>query len=71
MTSEIRDYGDEKQIVLHTTNNATYQRLKGSVKVIKQVDYEQEQKKKVALVGVDLYFPKRYGKWLERQIAGE
>lgn len=68
--NEIRDFGDKKTIVLYTDENKVYQRLKQSVKCFKVIPYEQGQysKRGVVMVGVDLYFHKKYQKWLEGKL---
>jgi len=72
MTTEIRDFGDNKTIVLYTDEQKLYRQLKDSTKCFKVVPYEQEQysNRRVAVVGADLYFPKRYRAWVERRIRG-
>ncbi|MFQ6114201.1 MAG: hypothetical protein ACE5NG_08940 [bacterium] len=67
--TELRDLGDNRTVVLYTNDNRVYRKLRNSVEPIKIVPYEQEQGAKVAIVGVDLYFPKEYRKWLEKNIA--
>ena len=67
--TELRDLGDNRTIILHTNDNWVYRKLRDSVRLIKIVPYEQEQGGKVAVLGVDLYFPKEYRKWLEKSIG--
>ena len=67
MVTEIREY-DKKTIVLYTNENAIFQKLKNSAKCFKVIPYEQEQKTKVVMVAVDLYFNKKYQNWLEKGI---
>ena len=67
--TEIRDFGDRKQIVLYTTNNEVYQRLKKYA--TKEVPYEiwkdcDPQKAKV--VAVDLYFPKNKKEAIKKRV---
>jgi len=69
IVTELRDLGDNRTLVLHTNDNRVYRKFRDSVGPIKIVPYEQEQGAKVAIVGVDLYFPKEYRKWLEKNIA--
>lgn len=69
MVTEIRDYGNGRTIVLYTNENAVFQRFRDSAKCLRVIPYEQDQKKKVALVGVDLYFNKKYRNWLEKRIG--
>ena len=67
--TELRNLGDDRTIVLHTNDNRVYRKVLESVKPVKIVPYQQEQGGKVAMVGVDLYFPKEYRKWLEKNIG--
>lgn len=67
--AELRDLGDDRTIVLYTSDNEVYRKVLESVKPVKIVPYEQEQKGKVALIGVDLYLPREYRKWLEKNIG--
>ena len=67
--TELRDTGDNRTVVLHTNDNRVYRKLCDSGKLIKIVPYEQEQGGKAVVVGVDLYFPKEYRKWLEKNIG--
>ena len=67
--TELRDFGDNKTIVLYTNDNRVYRQLQDSTKLIKIVPYEQEQRGKLALIAADLYFPKEYRKWLEKNIG--
>lgn len=70
MVTEIREFGDNRTIVLYTDEKKLATRLKHSAKCFKAIEYEQEQAKRKAVVTVamDLYFPKRYHRWLDRQI---
>ncbi len=68
METELRNYGDARTVVVHTKDTQVYRKLRDSVKVIKLVPYFQKQNGKEVLVGVDLYFHKKYQKWLERQL---
>ena len=70
--NEIREFGDGKTIVLYSDNRQLITRLSNSAKCFKTIPYEQEQpsKKRIALIGADLYFPKRLRPWLERQMKG-
>ncbi len=68
METEIREYGDGKTIALYTENTKIWRALRDLSKCFKTVRYEQEQKKEDILVGIDLYFPKKYQKWLERKL---
>jgi len=61
---EIRDYGDHQTLVLYTNENDLYRKLAESVKCIKVIPYYQQQKGKLKMIGVDLYFPKKYKRWL-------
>ena len=67
--TELRDFGDNKTVVLYTNVNRVYRQLRESTKLIKIVQYEQEQRGKLALVAVDLYFPKECRKWLKKNIG--
>ena len=67
--TELRDLGDNRTLVLYTNVNRVYRKFRDSVKFIKIVPYEQEQGGKVVMVGVDIYFPKEYRKWLEKNIG--
>ena len=69
IVTELRDLGDNRTLVLHTSDNRVYRKIRNLVEPIKIVPYEQERGAKVAIVGVDLYFPKEYRKWLEKNIA--
>jgi len=66
--TELRDFGDDKTIVLYTNDNRVYRQLRESAKLIKIVPYEQEQGGELALVAVDLYFPKECRKWLKNRL---
>jgi len=65
----LRDLGDNRTLVLHTNDNWVYIKLRDSARLIKIVPYEQEQGGKLAIIAVDLYFPKEYRKWLEKTIG--
>ena len=67
--TELRNLGDGITIVLYTNDNRVYRKVLESVKPIKMVPYEQKQGGKLTVVGVDLYFPKEYRKWLEKNIG--
>lgn len=67
--TEIRNLGDNRTVVLYTNDNPVYRKIRDSVKPIKIVPYEQEQGAKIVMVGVDIYFPKEYRKWLEENIG--
>jgi hypothetical protein len=69
IVTELRNLGDGRTIVLHTNDNRVYRKVLESVKPIKIVPYEQEQGGKLTVLGVDLYFPKEYRKWLEKNIG--
>jgi len=69
IVTELRNLGDSKTIVVYTNDDRIYRNLCDSVRPIKIVPYEQEQGGKIAIVGVDLYFPKEYRKWLEKRIG--
>ncbi len=61
-TTEIRDYGDNEQIVVYT-EDAKLQKILASTASYKQI-YEKEDK----IVGVDLYFPKDQKNSIKKQI---
>jgi len=61
---EIRDYGDHQTLVLYTNENGIYRKLVKSAKCTKVIPYHQQQNGKLKMVGVDLYFPKKYKRWL-------
>jgi hypothetical protein len=67
---ELRNLGDTRTIVLYTNDNEVYRKVMESLKPLKVVPYEQEQKRgNVAMVGVDLYFPKECRRQLEKNIG--
>jgi len=61
---EIRDYGDKQTLVVYTDQNDVYRKLEKSTKCTNAIPYEQQQNGKIKIVGVDLYFPKKYKSWL-------
>ena len=61
---EIRDSGDKQSLVVHTNENGIYQKLEKSTKCFNVIPYYQQQNGKLKMVGVDLYFPKKYRAWL-------
>lgn len=65
---ELRNLGDGRTIVLHTNDNRVYRKALESAKPVKVVPYQQEQGEKVAMIGVDLYFPKECRGLLEKNI---
>lgn len=68
--TQLRNLGDNKTVVLYTNDARVYRNLQDSDKLLKIVQYEQEQGGKIATVGVDLYFPKEHRKWLGKNIRG-
>ena len=60
---EIRDYGDRQSLVVYTDENDIYRKLEQSIKCTKVIPYRQQQNGKLKMVGVDLYFPKKYKSW--------
>ena len=70
MTTEIRDYGDNKTIVVYSSDKDIVSKLRDSKSCLNIIAYEQEQysNKKVAVVGYDFYFPKNQEKRLARLI---
>jgi hypothetical protein len=69
MVTELRSLGDKRTIVVHTNDNQVYRKLHDSGKPVKVILYEQEQGGKVAIVGVDLYFPEECQKWLQKNVG--
>jgi hypothetical protein len=69
LVTEIRNLGDNRTVVLYTNDNRVYRKIRDSIKPIKIVPYEQEQGTKIVMVGVDVYFPKEYRQWLEKNIG--
>ena len=68
MTAEIRDYGANGMIVLYTDSQPVYGQLKNLKRALNEVPYYHEQKGVLRMVGVDLYFKKKYKSWLEEGI---
>jgi hypothetical protein len=70
---KIRDFGDNRTIVIHTNDRATGTKLADYSQCLKIVPYEQEQvirkQHKMVLVGADYYFPKRRLKSLCRNLG--
>jgi len=66
MVTEIREFGDNKTIVVFTNERQVATRIQNWNECYKVIEYEQEQfsKGRVGLVGLDLYLPKR----LERRV---
>lgn len=62
--NEIRDYGDNKMIVLYTDEPRVMGTLNRLKKVIKVIPYHQKER----LVGADIYFNKRELKWLKNRL---
>ena len=63
---ELRDFGDKKTIVAFTDDNKIANKLREYKNCFKMVPYEQEQKGKIVIVGIDFYFPKSSAKRLSR-----
>ena len=61
---DIRNYGDNQTLVVHTNENDMYHKLEKSTKCTQVISYHQQQNGKEKMVGVDLYFPKKYKAWL-------
>jgi len=57
--TEIRDFGDNKLIVVYTNDNKVAANLVQRKQLLKEVEYCQETKFGVRCVGKDFYFPKR------------
>ena len=64
--NEIRDFGDNRTIVLYTDDRELATRVSNWQQCYKIIPYEQEQKGRVALIGVDLYLPKRLKRRMEK-----
>jgi len=62
MTTELRNFGDGRTIVVYTDEGKVAQRIRDWSECFKVVPYEQEQysKRKIALVGLDLYLPRTH-----------
>ena len=71
MATEIRDFGDNQTVVVYTDDRKLATRLGGLKSCYKIIPYEQEQysQKKVALIGIDYYFPKKQLKMLLRKLG--
>lgn len=71
MPTEIRDYGDARTIVVYANDRQIANRIRNWKECFKIIKYEQEQfsKKRVALVGLDLYLPKRLERRVRKLIA--
>ena len=67
--TELRYLGDNRTLVLYTNDNRVYRKFRDSVEFTKIVPYEQEQGGKVVMVGVDIYLPKEYRRWLKKNIG--
>ncbi len=59
--NELRDFGDGKTMVLFSDDKKVIDKVSGWKECSKCIAYEQEQysKKRVALVGWDMYLPKK------------
>ena len=68
--TELRDFGDGKTVVVYSEDRATATKLGNKKRCFKIVPYEQTQKNKVVLVGVDYYFPKSEKRTLLRFCGG-
>ena len=68
MVTEIRELGDKETLVVYTDENSIASKLASKKRLLKVVEYEQEQpsKRRVALVGKDFYFPKN---WMNSKCA--
>jgi hypothetical protein len=69
IVTQLRNFGDNKNIVPCSNNTKVYINLKDSDRLIKLVQYKHQQGGKITTVGVDLYFPKEHRKWLEENIG--
>ena len=59
MVTEIRDYGDNRTIVVYTNENTVASNLKARKQLLKEIEYCQDTKHGIRCVGEDFYFPKR------------
>ena len=62
--TELREFGDGKTVVLWTDNREIANKVGKRKNCYKIISYEQDLRNKVALVGIDFYFPKRETKAL-------
>lgn len=71
--TKLRNFGDGKTVVVHTQDRELANRLMKRKDCLHVVPYEQEQysQRRVALVGLDLYFPAKSKRQLEKIIWGE
>jgi hypothetical protein len=69
IVTELRNLGDGRTIVLYTNDDLVYKKLLDLANPIKIVPYEQERGGKATVLGADLYFPKEYRSWLEKNIG--
>jgi hypothetical protein len=67
--TELRELGDNKTLVLYTDDNHVYSKISNSIDYVKIVPYEQEQRGKLVMVGVDIHVLKKHRKWLEKNIG--
>jgi hypothetical protein len=67
--TELRELGDNKTLVLYTNDNQVYSKIRNSIDYVKIVPYEQEQRGKLVMVGVDIHVLKKHRKWLEANIG--
>ena len=69
--TELRDFGDGQTVVVYTNNRDLASKL-GNLKIcLDIVPYEQEQykNKRIALIGIDYYFPKKRLRGLFRTLG--
>jgi coenzyme F420-reducing hydrogenase beta subunit len=66
----IRDFGDGQTVIVHTNDRVLATQLSNYKTCFKTIPYEQEQygNKKLALVGIDCYFPKKSLKVLLKKL---
>jgi hypothetical protein len=69
MTTKIRDFGDGQTVVIHTNDRTLASQLSNYKSCFKEVPYEQQQKDRIVLVGIDYYFPKKQLKPLLRKLG--
>jgi hypothetical protein len=68
-SNRIKGLGRWQNNSLYTNDNLVYKKVLELANPIKIVPYEQEQGGKATVLGADLYFPKKYRSWLEKNIG--
>jgi len=69
MTTELRNFGDGRTIIIYTDDNDTYRKLRDSTKCFKLVPYCQENGRRMNLIGADFYYDKKYKPRLIRTLG--